>query len=103
MIQSHAQIGNLTYNAGEECYEALVIFHTDEGRLRVASSFHAPLDASEERVRRGLLANAMKTRNSSEGLRARLMPRAAQGPFREPPARSHPYDSFSWLRWMRAA
>ena len=41
MIQSHAQIGNLTYNAGEECYEALVTFHTDEGRLRVASSFHS--------------------------------------------------------------
>ena len=36
MTQSQAQIGNLTYNAADECYQALVTFHTDEGRIRVA-------------------------------------------------------------------
>ncbi len=98
MTQSQAQIGNLTYNAADECYQALVTFHTDEGRIRVASSFSAPLDAAPEEIERGLLSDALTGQDQPDRLRARLKPRLSERPRPAPEPKTPLHGAVDWLR-----
>ena len=41
MNELKTQIGEVRYNAAEQCFEALVTFHTDAGRVRVVADFPA--------------------------------------------------------------
>lgn len=103
MIQSSAQVGNLTYNAAENSFQALVTFHTDEGRLRVASSYPATLDTDEATVERGLIADAMRTRKSGIGLLSRTLSRKQPEATREPqmPPPNRPRGPLDLLRWLQ--
>lgn len=72
MTQSKTQIGDVTYNAATQSFEALVTFHTDAGRMRIPSSFAAPLDAPFAHVTDGLWHNARKLLSKPDALHARL-------------------------------
>ncbi|MBY6004133.1 hypothetical protein KUV62_09455 [Salipiger bermudensis] len=98
MTQSQAQIGNLTYNAADECYQALVTFHTDEGRIRVASSYAAPLDADPEEVERALISDALTAPDRPNRLRARLKPRLSERPRPAPEPKTPLHGAVDWLR-----
>lgn len=98
MTQSQAQIGNLTYNAADECYEALVTFHTDEGRIRVACSHSAGLDADPVDVERALISDALIGQDSPDRLRARLKPRLADRPRPAPEPKTPLHGAVDWLR-----
>ena len=50
MTESQTQIGDMRYNAAEQRFEALVTFHTDAGRVRVASSFDAGTKAASHAI-----------------------------------------------------
>jgi hypothetical protein len=78
MMETSSQIENLAYNAAEARFEALVTFHTDGGRLRVASSYEAPLDADPQEVERGIMADAMGPRDAPGRLQSRLKPSASE-------------------------
>ncbi|APZ52335.1 hypothetical protein [Salipiger abyssi] len=98
MTQTPAQIGNLTYNAAEERFEALVTFYTDAGRLRVPSRYPAPLNAEFPEISRGLMSDAMRARQMPDRLRSRLRPSAAE-PQRQPRKEEpRPRRAFDWLR-----
>ncbi|MBN9676062.1 hypothetical protein [Salipiger bermudensis] len=98
MTQSQAQIGNLTYNAADECYEALVTFHTDEGRIRVACTHSAPLDADPVDVERALISDALIGQDSPNRLRARLKPRLAERPRPASEPKTPLHGAVDWLR-----
>lgn len=53
------QISEITYNCAEECFEALVTFHTSYGPHRVAARCDAPLTAEFEDLSDGLLQDAL--------------------------------------------
>ena len=67
------QIGEITYNCAEECFEALVTFHTTYGPHRVASRFEAPLTAEFEELSDGLLQNALASFARPDRLQSWLM------------------------------
>lgn len=98
MTQSQAQIGNLTYNAADECYEALVTFHTDEGRIRVACTHSSPLDADPVDVERALISDALIGQDSPNRLRARLKPRLSERPRPAPEPKTPLHGAVDWLR-----
>ena len=66
------ELGDVTYNAASQSFEALATCDTQTGQIRLPASFEAPLDAPEQLVRQGLVADATrKMRNGSE-LRSRV-------------------------------
>ncbi|CUH79940.1 hypothetical protein [Tropicibacter naphthalenivorans] len=67
------QIGDVSYNAADECFEALVTFHTDHGPRRVAASYCAPLTASFERVSAGIWNAALDRLDRPEAMQSRMM------------------------------
>lgn len=72
MTQTKTQIGDVTYNAANQAFEALVTFYTDAGRIRVASRYNAPLTADFTQISDGLWHNAIKSLNAPDALQARL-------------------------------
>ena len=83
MRSMKTQIGDVTYNAATQSFEALVTFYTDAGRIRVAARHPAPLDADFARVTDALWHNAMKSLDRPDALQARLQARrteASRGP-----------------------
>ncbi|SNR48928.1 hypothetical protein [Puniceibacterium sediminis] len=72
MQTSRTQIGDVTYNAATQSFEALVTFHTKAGRVRVAAEFHAPLSEDFEVVTESLWQDALDRRRDPLALHARL-------------------------------
>lgn len=72
MQTSRTQIGDVTYNAATQSFEALVTFHTESGRVRVAAEFQAPLSEDFETVAEGLWRDALDRRVDPLALHARL-------------------------------
>ncbi|MDO6586207.1 hypothetical protein Q4543_11845 [Salipiger sp. 1_MG-2023] len=103
MASSHPHIGNLVYNAAEARFEALVTFHTDEGRIRIPSSSDAPLDASPEHVRKQLISDALIGRSDPGRVRSRVMPRAPEPSLRNSRGRTPLAGAIEWLRRLNAA
>lgn len=79
------QIGDVHYNAADQCFEALITFHLNEGRVRVASQFEAPLTADFEAVSAGLWQNAVAALQRPGAMTARL-----QAPRVVPPRMTKP-------------
>lgn len=103
MAQGHAQIGNLTYNAATAQHEALVTFQTAEGRLRVAASVDAPLDAEPEVLRRQLISDAMLGHRQPDRLRSRLRASAPEPVLRSARPVTPLVGAINWLRRLHAA
>ncbi|EIE50781.1 hypothetical protein AL036_08485 [Salipiger aestuarii] len=103
MAQSHAQIGNLTYNAATAQHEALVTFHTAGGRVRVAASVDAPLDADPEVVRRQLISDAMLGCREPDRLRSRLKASPPEPVLRAARPSTSLAGAMDWLRRLHAA
>ncbi len=103
MTSGHAQIGNLTYNAATARHEALVTFHTEDGRLRVAASTDAPLDAEADDVRRMLISDALRGQREPDRLRSRLKSTPPDTAPRSPRAATPLAGAMDWLRRLHAA
>lgn len=103
MAHSHPHIGNLTYNCAEARHEALVTFHTDDGRIRIAASSDAPLDASPEQIRRQLISDALIGRSQPGRLQARLLARPPEPVLRNSRAATPLAGAIDWLRRLNAA
>ncbi|WP_121634040.1 hypothetical protein [Tropicibacter alexandrii] len=77
------QIGEITYNCAEGCFEALVTFHTTQGPHRVAARCNAPLTAEFDELSDGLLTDALTRFARPDALQSWLraedaeLPRAA--------------------------
>ncbi|MFW2544115.1 hypothetical protein ACN2XU_15885 [Primorskyibacter sp. 2E107] len=99
MSRSKTEIGEIRYNAVEQCFEALVTFHGTTGTRRVPSSFHAPLDTEFETVGKALLQTAMTRINRPEQIRSRLEKAPAPLPKPQPSA----FDWQAFLHATRAA
>ncbi|WP_146592381.1 hypothetical protein [Puniceibacterium confluentis] len=72
MQTSRTQIGDVTYNAVTQSFEALVTFHTQAGRIRVAAQYEASLAEDFELVTEGLWQDALNRRQDPNALHARL-------------------------------
>ncbi|WP_157772664.1 hypothetical protein [Pseudoponticoccus marisrubri] len=81
MAHNTPQIGTITYNAAEACFEALVTLHTATGLQRIAASCDAPLTASEDRIENALWADALARADDPAVLRSQIetveLPQAA--------------------------
>ena len=74
MSSHRTEITNLTYNAAEAAFEAIVTIHDGPVAARYAASLKAPLNAAFETISAGMIARALKQHGSARpGLRARLM------------------------------
>ena len=67
------QISDVTYNAAEQAFEAMVTFHTGTGITRVPSRLEAPLDTDFETAAKGLMAIARDTLNRRDTLTSRIV------------------------------
>lgn len=67
------QISDVTYNAAEQAFEAMVTFHTGTGITRVPSRFEAPLDTEFETATKGLMAIARDNLNRRDVLTSRIV------------------------------
>ncbi|EBA05615.1 hypothetical protein [Sagittula stellata] len=65
------RIHDVRYNAAEQCFEALVTLHTPGGRVRVASTFSAPMTTDFEAASRGLLNTALMALGDRAALKSR--------------------------------
>lgn len=74
MSDIKTQLGDVTYNAATERFEALVTFHTPLGRFSIAASHGAPLSAAFDEIADGLLRDALTGFTRSDRLRSRLAP-----------------------------
>ncbi len=72
MQTSRTQIGDVSYNAATQTFEALVTFHTQGGRTRVAARVPAPLDEDPQSVIDALRLDALERRTDPSALHARL-------------------------------
>ncbi|MGY9047815.1 hypothetical protein P775_20575 [Puniceibacterium antarcticum] len=72
MQTSRTQIGDVTYNAATQSYEALVTFHTQAGRVSVAAAFPASLAEEPDVIGEGLWQDALSRRSDPNTLHARL-------------------------------
>jgi len=72
MSEVKTQIGEIAYNPVLETFEALVTFHSDLGRVRVAAHYDAPLTAEFDEVSDGLLRNALSGVAQPGQLRSRF-------------------------------
>ncbi|KMK65297.1 hypothetical protein [Puniceibacterium sp. IMCC21224] len=72
MDKNKTQIGSVSYNAATQSFEALVTFHTDQGRVRVASQYPAPLATDFSVAANGLWNEALRRIDLPGSLRARL-------------------------------
>lgn len=72
MQTSRTQIGDVSYNAASQSFQALVSFHTQGGRVRVAAEFESPVSEDFEVVTEGLWQDALRRRNDPHALHARL-------------------------------
>ncbi|MFZ5964139.1 hypothetical protein ACOXXX_14430 [Thalassococcus sp. BH17M4-6] len=78
MTQTKTQIGDVTYNASAQAFEALVTFYTDAGRVRVAASYPAALNASFSDINDGLWHNAIRNLDAPDALQARMQAKRTQ-------------------------
>ncbi|MBO6868220.1 MAG: hypothetical protein JJ877_14345 [Thalassococcus sp.] len=67
------QISDVTYNAAEQAFEAMVTFHTGTGITRVPSRFEASLDTDFEAATKGLMAAARENLNRRDALMSRIV------------------------------
>lgn len=79
MYESHPAIRNFRYNAATECFEALAVFTSDAGRTRLAVDYPAPLDTEYDAAIAGLRAQALRSLDRPNALRARLERRPDAG------------------------
>ena len=104
MTESQTQIGDMRYNAAEQRFEALVTFHTDAGRVRVASSFDAPVTTQPDAAERVLLARALAALDQPGTLQSRMtMENSSQRDVMRPRAMGDERRKSRWLSWFRAA
>ncbi len=73
MMNAKTQIGDVTYNAATQCFEALVTFYTERGAVRVASTFKAPVSTEFETAVKGLWQNAQSSLDRPDALQACLL------------------------------
>jgi hypothetical protein len=66
------ELGDVTYNAASQSFEALATCDTQTGQIRLPASFEAPLDAPEQLVRQGLVADATRKMQNGSELRSRV-------------------------------
>lgn len=99
MSRSKTEIGEIRYNAAEQCFEALVSFHGDTGTRRVPSSFFAPLDTEFEVIGKGLMQAAKAHINRPEKMKSRL----EKAPEQLPTPRKGAFDWHAFLHGARAA
>jgi hypothetical protein len=71
MQTNRPQIGDVTYNAATQCFQALVTFHTQAGRIRVAAEFRSALDEDFNLVSEGLWQDALNRRHDPKALHIR--------------------------------
>ncbi len=103
MQTSRTQIGEISYNAGTQSFEALVTFHTAEGRLRVPATFMSPLADDHETVAEALLQNALIKCQDPKALTARLQSQREMLSRRSERARPHAQRWFDALIGREAA
>lgn len=71
-MTSKTQIDNVTYDASIQSFQALVTFHTAQGRVRVATTFEAPLNTEFDAACDGLWKAARKMLDQPDALQSRL-------------------------------
>jgi hypothetical protein len=64
------RVGQIRYNAAEECYEALVTITEDLRTLRIAASFATAMDAGFDSIEAGLIADARRNHAARAALRS---------------------------------
>ncbi|SEL90062.1 hypothetical protein SAMN05444413_1218 [Roseivivax marinus] len=78
MYQSRPSVSDLRYNAASSAFEGIVTFHSESGRIRMASSFEAPLDTSYDAAVAGLREDAIRSLDRPDALRSRRAARRTQ-------------------------
>ena len=71
MNEFKTQIGDVRYNAVDQCFEALVTFYTPSGRVRVAAQFQAPLSTEFSTASQGLWNAALAQLDAPGSLQSR--------------------------------
>jgi hypothetical protein len=66
-----ATLHSMAYNPASNCFEALAVFHTENGDVRVAASLNAPVATDPEIACVGLLADARRAKAAPTALRSR--------------------------------
>ncbi|MBE9637625.1 hypothetical protein [Salipiger mangrovisoli] len=102
MTEMRTQIGEMRYNAAEEQFEALVTFHSDAGRVRLASTFKAPVTTPPEVAERVLMSRALGLLDREGTLQARTAPLPSERQ-RRPRDAAPRKEGFAWLSIFRAA
>ena len=72
MQTSRPQIGDVTYNAATQSFEALVTFDTPTGRIRVAASVPGQIAQDPETMTDALRHDALERKSEPSALHARL-------------------------------
>jgi|AACY02.3.fsa_nt_gi hypothetical protein len=60
MKEPRTEIGAVQYNPVDQCFDALVTFHFTDRQVRVAASYHAPINSQFEMINQGLKRCALK-------------------------------------------
>ncbi|SDH86527.1 hypothetical protein [Alloyangia pacifica] len=102
MTEMRTQIGEMRYNAAEEQFEALVTFHSDAGRVRVASTFKAPVTTQPDAAERVLVSRALALLDRPDTLQARTAPLPSER-VRRPRDTVPRKAGLGWLSLFRAA
>lgn len=68
MTQTQVQISDVVYNAGTQCFEALVTVHGGATAKKYACEIEAPITMSFEQAAKGLQKQAMRRHNAKTGM-----------------------------------
>lgn len=78
MSSPRIEIGEVSYNAAEQAFEAVVKYHRGAGPSAVAARFPAPLSTGFDAACDGLIRNA--ARQMRRGAPLRMVPRKRRAP-----------------------
>jgi len=86
------QMTDVTYNAANQCFEALVTVQTGKQQHRYACAIEAPITMSFEDAAKGLTRQALRRHEQKRGLSSEVL--------RHVPAQRAGRRSFDPLRWL---
>lgn len=72
MNNAKVEVKNVSYNAALQSFEAIVVFYTSSGSVRVPASYATSLGTDFEDATRGLVDDARRNRSVARGLQSRV-------------------------------
>ncbi|MHA6327149.1 hypothetical protein [Roseivivax sp. CAU 1753] len=100
------KLGQVSYNAAQEAFEALATISTVNGDMRYPVQYPAPLNISDDLVHHGLMARAALAHQQGNDLRSMICATSKDATHRLDVVSTTPFEKardFFGLVWNKAA